>query len=89
MSNLPAQREPEPDEGVPWKQILGVAAAIYAVIFLILNDDDVEVSFVLFTARTSLFFLILLSMALGAALALLAPAWWRRRKRRSGDAGPT
>lgn len=81
MSNLPAKREPTPDEGVPWKGILTVVAAVYAVVFLILNDDDVEISFVLFTARTSLFFLILLSMALGAALALLGPAWWRRRKR--------
>ncbi len=84
MSNLPANREPDAEGGIPWKGILTVVAAIYAVVFLILNDDNVEISFVLFTARTSLFFLILLSMALGAALALLGPALWRRH-RRKGD----
>ena len=45
------------------------------------QPDQVSVNFVFFTAKTSLLFLILLSMALGAAIAVFGPAFWRRRER--------
>ena len=81
MSNLPAKRT-KSDEGSSWKPILLVVVGIYAVIFLILNSNEVKISFVFFNARTSLIFLVLLSMGMGAVLALFGPAWWRRRQRR-------
>lgn len=88
MSNLPEKRPPEP-EGIPWRAILIAALVVYAVVFLLLNTDEVSVSFVFFTATTSLLFLILLSMALGAAIALFGPAFWRRRERlRRSDGRP-
>ena len=59
--------------------MLWVAAALYAVVFLLMNDDKQEVSFVFFTVKTRLIWLILLSMALGAALATFGPRWWRGR----------
>ena len=57
------------------------AVAAYAVLFLLLNDEKQSVSFVFFTVKTRLVWLILLSMALGAALATIGPRWWRSRKR--------
>jgi uncharacterized integral membrane protein len=68
------------DGGIPWKIVLLVALALYAVVFLLVNSEKQDVSFVFFTVRTRLIWLILLSMALGAALATFAPHWWRRRR---------
>ena len=65
--------------GIPWKAVLWVAVAAYAVIFLLMNSEKQEVSFVFFSVKTRLIWLILLSMLLGAALARFGPAWWRRR----------
>ena len=70
------------DRGIPWKLVLWVAIAVYALAFLLLNDDKQSVDFVFFTVNTRLPWLILLSMALGAALAIIAPRWWRSRRRR-------
>jgi uncharacterized integral membrane protein len=67
---------------IPWKLVLWVGIAVYTIVFLLLNDERTDVSFVFFTLRTRLIWLILLSMALGAALALVAPRWWRNRRNR-------
>jgi hypothetical protein len=67
--------------GIPWRLVLWVAIALYALLFLLLNDDKQSVDFVFFTVNTRLPWLILLSMALGAALAVIGPRWWRSRKR--------
>ncbi len=64
-----------------WKLVLWAAIALYALLFLLLNDKKQSVDFVFFTVNTRLIWLILLSMALGAALALIGPRWWRSRKR--------
>lgn len=66
---------------IPWKLVLWGAIALYALLFLLLNDERQDVSFVFFTVRTRLIWLILLSMALGAALAVVGPRWWRSRRR--------
>jgi uncharacterized integral membrane protein len=59
-----------------------VAIAVYTIVFLLLNDERTDVSFVFFTVRTRLIWLILLSMLLGAALAEILPRWWRGRRSR-------
>ena len=64
-----------------WKLVVWGAIALYALLFLLLNDKKQSVDFVFFTVNTRLIWLILLSMALGAALALIGPRWWRSRKR--------
>lgn len=83
MSEVP--RPPRADgsdaRGIPWKLVLWGAIALYALLFLVLNDNKQSVDFVFFTVNTRLPWLILLSMALGAALALIGPRWWRSRKR--------
>jgi uncharacterized integral membrane protein len=70
---------------IPWKLVAWVAIAVYAVVFLLLNDERQDVSFVFFTVRTRLIWLILLSMALGAALAMVLPRWWRSRRERGAS----
>jgi uncharacterized integral membrane protein len=66
---------------IPWKLVAWIAVAVYTVIFLLLNDERTDVSFVFFTVRTRLIWLIILSMVLGAALALVLPRWWRGRRK--------
>jgi uncharacterized integral membrane protein len=66
---------------IPWKMVIWAAIALYAIVFLLANDEKQSVSFVFFTVNTRLIWLILLSMALGAALAIIGPRWWRSRKR--------
>lgn len=96
MSDVPgppadrrASDEPRPAAGegrdaggrqIPWKIVIWSAVAAYAVLFLLLNDEKQSVSFVFFTVKTRLIWLILLSMALGAALATIGPRWWRSRR---------
>ena len=70
------------DGGIPWKTVAWAALAVYAVIFVLVNDKKAEINFVLFTINTRLLWLILLSMALGAGLALVVPRWWRSRRQR-------
>jgi len=86
VSNLPEKRPPDSGGGSSWKAIVGVIVAVYAAVLLLLNNRQVPIRFVFFKFETSLIFLILLSMALGALLAVFGPAWWRRRQRKhQGD----
>jgi uncharacterized integral membrane protein len=80
VSNLPVKTVP-PEKGANWRTVVIVVAAIYAAVLLLLNNKQVPIRFVFFKIETSLIFLMLLSMALGALLALFGPAWWRRRQR--------
>jgi uncharacterized integral membrane protein len=68
-------------EGISWKLVAWIAIAVYAVIFVLVNDEKQELNFVFFTVNTRLVWLILLSMALGAGLAIAVPRWWRSRSR--------
>jgi uncharacterized integral membrane protein len=78
----PGDRPETTSREIPWKLVLWVGIAVYTLVFLLLNDERTDVSFVFFTLRRRLIWLILLSMALGAALALVAPRWWRNRRNR-------
>ena len=82
MANEPqAQGASSSGGGIPrWKLVLWAVVAVYAVAFLLLNSSKQEVSFVFFSVNTRLIWLILLSMALGAALGRIGPRWWRGRK---------
>jgi uncharacterized integral membrane protein len=78
--HLPPGDPPPRDGGIPWKVVLWVVLALYALVFLLVNSEKQDVSFVFFSVRTRLIWLILLSMALGALLARLVPHWWKRRQ---------
>lgn len=77
---LPPGDGPSRDGGVPWKIVLWLVVAAYAFVFLLVNSEKQDVSFVFFSVRTRLIWLILLSMALGALLARLVPRWWAGRR---------
>ncbi|MEW6583663.1 MAG: LapA family protein [Actinomycetota bacterium] len=56
-----------------------VVVAILVLAFILENRKRVEVSFVVFTARTSLIWLIILSLVAGAVAGLLVERMVRRR----------
>ncbi len=63
---------PAPEKrGPPWKLILFGALAVYAVLIVLLNRKQVEVSFVFFSTRISLLVLILLCVGIGFAAGYL------------------
>jgi uncharacterized integral membrane protein len=61
--------------------LIGLVAA-YAIGFVLENDRQVHVHFVLGTARISQIWLILLSVGLGLILGVLVSQLYRRRRRR-------
>lgn len=84
------EQAPEPKEGFgrQWQPrlylriiIIGLLIA-YGIAFVLENNKHVHVHFVLGTARTSLIWLVLLSVALGLLLGVLLSQLYRRRRRR-------
>jgi uncharacterized integral membrane protein len=61
--------------------ILGLLVA-YGIAFVLENNKNVSVHFVFGTARGSLVWLILLSVALGVLVGVLLSQLYRRRRRR-------
>ena len=66
----------------PWAPLAAVALiTVYAVLFVILNTHHTKVSFVFFSTRVSVIWVILLSLAAGLVLGLLVPRLNSRRHR--------
>lgn len=61
--------------------------AAYVIAFVVKNDDEVGIDFVLFTAQVSLIWLILLCLGLGLAGGLLLSQLYRRRGAARPSAG--
>ena len=76
-------RPADAKDGVPWRLILFAALAVYAVLIVLLNRKQVDVSFVFFSAEISLLVLILLCVGLGFAAGYLFDEL-RSRRRQSG-----
>ncbi len=55
-------------------------AAGYVVAFIVANSDTVRISFVFFSTRTSLIWLILLSLVIGLVAGILLSQLERRRR---------
>ena len=72
------------DGGVPLGLILVALLALYAVVFVALNLDEVKINFVFFSARISLFVAILLLLGIGFAGGYVAHGLRLRRR-----AGPS
>ncbi len=67
-----------------WLILVGLLlVSAYAIAFVLENRKHVSLHFVLFTARVSLIWLILLSFAIGFLGGLLLSQLARRRSRRS------
>lgn len=56
-----------PQRETPWTLIVFAVLAVYAVLIVLMNRDEVEISFVFFTTRISKLVLILLCIGIGFA----------------------
>jgi lipopolysaccharide assembly protein A len=74
---------PEPDRRPPLGLILAVLLLVYAVIFVVLNSDEVKINFLFFSTRISLVVAIVLVLALGFVAGYLVRDVRDRRRRRS------
>ena len=72
-----------PEKETPWKLIAFGALAVYAILIVLFNRKQVEVSFVFFTAEISLLVLILLCVGIGFATGYLFEQLRDRRKNSS------
>jgi uncharacterized integral membrane protein len=63
----PARREKAP----AWKLVVFAVLAVYAVLIVLLNRDQIEVSFVFFSTQISLLVLIILCVGIGFAAGYL------------------
>jgi uncharacterized integral membrane protein len=74
-----------------WAVLVGLTLlAIYVIAFVVRNDDETKIDFVLFTATISLIWLIIFMIAIGVLGGVLLSQLYRRRlsmrARKSGDA---
>ncbi|HEU5491106.1 MAG TPA: LapA family protein [Gaiellaceae bacterium] len=69
-----------PEKASTWKLVVFGVLAVYAVLIVLLNRDEVEVSFVFFSARISLLVLIILCVGLGFAAGYLFDQLRGRRR---------
>jgi hypothetical protein len=79
----PSGPEPPPGEGTPWKLIIFGVLAVYAILIVLFNREQIEVSFVFFSAEISLLVLILLCVGIGFAAGYLFEQLRARRRRRA------
>ena len=70
----------EPAKDSTWKLVLFGALAVYLLLIVLLNREQVEVSFVFFSTRISLLVLILLCVGLGFAAGYLFNQLRARRR---------
>jgi uncharacterized integral membrane protein len=83
VSSPEPPRAQAPEKETPWRLIVFAALALYAVLIVLFNRNDVEVSFVFFTAHISLLVLILLCVGIGFAAGYLFDQLRDRRKKSS------
>lgn len=66
---------------IPWSLILVAVLSVYALLIVVLNREQVEISFVFFSTRISKLVLVLLCLGIGFAGGFLFDRWRERRKR--------
>lgn len=79
MSRIPAQRSPQTGNRLSGRTITGIVAAVLLVVFVLVNRDQVDVTFVVWSAVLPLWVALALAGILGAAAGFLIG---RRRYRR-------
>ena len=75
-----------PEKDTPWKLIIFGAIAVSAILIVLFNRKQVDVSFVFFSAQISLLVLILLCVGIGFAAGYLFEQLRTRRKRSATSA---
>jgi uncharacterized integral membrane protein len=71
---------PPAEQGTPWRLIVFALLALYAILIVLFNRKQVDVSFVFFSAQISLLVLILLCVGIGFAAGFLFDQIRKRRK---------
>ena len=74
----PPQQPRRDEQGTPWRLIAIAVLTVYALLIVILNREEVGISFVFFSTRISKLVLILLCLGLGFVLGYLFDGWRRR-----------
>ena len=64
-----------------WRTYLALAIALLALIFVLQNTDETNVTFLFAETELPLFFALVISIALGVAIGLLAPRVRRGSRR--------
>ncbi len=72
--------QPARSRDTPWKVIVFAVLAVYAIMIILFNREQVEVSFVFFSAEISLLVLILLCVGIGFATGYLFDQLRSRRR---------
>ncbi|MFO7572047.1 MAG: LapA family protein [Gaiellaceae bacterium] len=78
-SNPPPSPAP-PERETPWALIAFGVLAAYAVLIVVFNREEVQISFVFFSANISKLVLILLCLGIGFATGFLFDRWRDRRR---------
>ena len=82
-SPLPGER---PKKDRSWRFYAAVVVAVVALVFIVQNSQEVEVDFIVATTSTPLFFVLIITFALGALAGWLWPHVRRdRRRQRDGE----
>ena len=69
-----------------WRFYAAIAIGIVALVFIVQNSQEVEVDFIVATTSTPLFFVLIITFALGALAGWLWPHVRRdRRRQRDGE----
>lgn len=75
-------RRPTPWQPALWARVVPLALiAAYLIAFVVANTDQARISFVFWTARTSLIWVILLALLAGVVGGLLLSQLYRRSHR--------
>ena len=69
-----------PEKYPTWKLVVFGALAVYAILIVLFNREEIEVSFVFFSAEISLLVLIILCVGIGFAAGYLFDQIRARRK---------
>ena len=83
MEEQGSQRPGVSQKDTPWRLIVFGVLAVYAILIVLFNRKQVDVSFVFFSARISLLVLILLCVGIGFAAGYLFDQLRDRRRNRA------
>lgn len=74
---------PPKKRDIPWMLVGFAVLTIYALLIVLLNREEVDISFVFFSTRISKLVLVLLCFGLGFAAGYMFDRWRVRRKQAS------
>jgi hypothetical protein len=77
---MEGQRSAPERRDTPWFLIVVGVLTLYAALIILLNREEVEISFVFFSGRISKVVLILLCLGIGFAAGFLFDRWRVRRR---------